>query len=386
MKRYLISAAVVLIALGATVGRAEHGVSDTEIRFAQVAALDGPAAALGSGMRTGLLAAFAEANEGGGIHGRTVALDSYDDGYEPDRSLSAVETVIADDAHLGLIGLVGTPTTAVTQPPTTDVGLPFIGPFTGAGFLRDAYFDNVLNIRASYAAETEEWIRYLIDDLGLERIAILYQNDAFGFVGLDGTNQAAGRRGVELVSQGTYERNTVEVDAALESIYAAEPEAVVMVGAYRPVAAFIRRSRAAGHDPVFVTISFVGSDALSRELGPDGEGVVISQVVPFPWDGTLPIVAEYHAAMTAQDADAQPDFVSLEGYLVGRVALRALEAAGEELDRWSFLDALNGLGGFDLGGLAFEYGEGDNQGLDDVFLTRITADGTFETIGGTGGD
>jgi ABC-type branched-subunit amino acid transport system substrate-binding protein len=381
MKTVLMAAVAALGAMGALAAQAqEHGVSEAEVRFAQVAALDGPASALGLGMQAGLLAAFEEANRAGGVHGRRIVMDAYDDGYEPDRSLAAVEAVIEDDAHLGLVGPVGTPTTAVTQPPATDVGLPFIGPFTGAGFLRDAFNDNVLNIRASYGAETEEWIRHLVDEKGLNRIAILYQDDAFGMVGLDGVNQALARRGLEFAAQASYQRNTVAVEAALETIHAAGPQAVVMVGAYQPIAAFVKGSHAAGHDPVFVTISFVGSEALSAALGPDGEGVIISQVVPFPWDDSLPIVAEYQAALKAIDPEAQPGFVSLEGYLTGRVALRALEAAGPDVNRWSYLTAMNALGSFDLGGLTFVFGDGDNQGLDTVFLTRIEADGSFSVI------
>jgi ABC-type branched-subunit amino acid transport system substrate-binding protein len=383
MNRLSVAAVLALSTFGAAGAYAqEHGVSETEIRFAQVAALEGPAASLGLGMRDGLRAAFEEANRAGGVHGRRIVLDSIDDGYEPDRSLAAVEAIIAEDAHLGLVGAVGTPTTAVTQPATTDVGLPMIGPFTGAGFLRDAFNDNVLNVRATYAAETEAWIRHLVDEKGLSRVAILYQDDAFGLVGLDGVNQALARRGLEFVGQAKYQRNTVEVADAVEALGGAAPEAVVMVGAYAPIAAFVKAMRAEGQDPAFVTISFVGSKALAAELGEAREGVVISQVVPFPWDASLPIVAEYQAAMEASQPGAEPGFVTLEGYLAGRVALRALEAAGPDVDRWSYLSAMNALGQFELGGLSFSYGDGDNQGLDDVFLTRIEADGSFSRVGG----
>ncbi|MCB1340141.1 MAG: ABC transporter substrate-binding protein [Pseudooceanicola sp.] len=359
---------------------AVEGVESTRVQFAQVAALDGPAGALGTGMRAGILAAFAEANRAGGIHGRTVGLESFDDGYEPDKSVAHVRGVIAGDNHIGFIGPVGTPTSQATQPVTTEAGMPFIGPFTGAGFLRDPSLTNVLNIRASYGAETEAWIAHLVDELGMESIAILYQDDGFGRVGLAGVTAALEKRGMTLAAEGTYTRNTVAVKSALLEIRKAQPQAVVMVGAYKPIAEFIRLSRKLKFEPTFVNISFVGSDALAEELGPDGTGVIISQVVPFPWDASLPVVAEYQAAMTALDAASVPNFVTLEGYLVGRVALRALEAAGPGLTRASFGAALASLGSFDIGGLAFTYGPGDNQGLDTVFLTRITADGHFETV------
>ena len=359
---------------------AAEGVTDSEVAFAQVAALDGPAAALGTGMRTGLLAAFEEANAAGGVHGRMIKLESMDDGYEPDRSVEHVRSIVANDDYLGLIGLVGTPTTKATQPIASEAQLPFIGPFTGAGFLRDASHGNIFNVRATYAAETEAWIKHLVDDKGMKNIAILYQDDGFGRVGLAGVTAALERRGMSLAAEGTYTRNTTAVKAALLTIRKAKPDAVVMVGAYKPIAEFIRLSRKLKFDPTFVNISFVGSRALAGELGADGEGVIISQVVPFPWDASRPIVAEYQAALKAVDAAAEPDFVSLEGYIVGRLAIEALRKAGPDLTRGQFLAALGALATIDLGGAQLAYGPNDNQGMDEVFLTEIGPDGTFKAL------
>jgi ABC-type branched-subunit amino acid transport system substrate-binding protein len=293
-----------------------------------------------------------------------------------------VRSVIAGNAHLALIGPVGTPTTQATQPVTTEVMMPVIGPFTGAGFLRNAELGNIFNVRASYDAETEAWIRHLVDGSGLSRIAILYQDDGYGRVGLAGVTAALERRGLGLVAQGTYTRNTTAVKGALIEIRKSDPEAVVMVGAYRPVAEFIHLAQKLKFSPVFVNISFVGSDALARELGPEGAGVIISQVVPFPWDETVPAVAAYHLALKALDPAAEAGFVSLEGYLAGRLAIEALKAAGPEVDRAGYLAALQGLRAVDLGGVTLLFGPGDNQGMVEVFLTRITADGGFEPLGG----
>lgn len=357
-----------------------EGIDDTSVRFAQVAALEGPAAALGIGMRQGIQAAFDEVNRTGGVHGRQLHLDSMDDGYEPGRSIEAVNSVISSNDYLALIGPVGTPTTKATQPLATEARMPMIGPFTGAGFLRDSSLNNVTNIRATYDAETAAWIDHLVDDLGLTNIAILYQDDGFGRVGLSGVQKAMEARGMTLSAEGTYTRNTVAVKSALLEIRKAKPEAVVMVGAYKPLAEFIKLSRKMKMDSTFVTISFVGSKALAKELGPDGEGVIISQVVPRPWDASIPVVAEYQAALKAFDASEEPGFVSLEGYLTGRVAIEALRISGEDLTRDNYLAALSQLGTMELGGVTLSYGPGDNQGSDSVFLTRIGSGGTFESV------
>jgi branched-chain amino acid transport system substrate-binding protein len=373
--------AVAVCALAVSVpAKAEDGVSADTIVFGQAAVLEGPASALGTGMKAGLTAAFEEANKKGGVHGRKLKLNSIDDGYEPAKSITATKKLIEEDKVFSLIGPVGTPTSAATQPIASAANVPFVGAFTGAGFLRDSKFANVINVRASYDAETEAWVKHLTEDLKIKKIAIFYQDDAFGRAGLSGFKKAMEKRSMEIAAEGTYERNTVAVKSALLSLRRAEPEAVVMVGAYKPSAEFIKLSRQVGFNPVFVNISFVGASALAQELGSDGEGVIVSQVVPFPWDASLKVVADYQAAIKAVDAKAQPEFVSLEGYLVGRLAIAALEKAGKDVTRESFLKAIKETGKFDIGGLQMTFGPSDNEGLDKVFMTVVQKDGTFKAV------
>ena len=372
------------VALGATIiagtAFAEDGVSADTIVFGQAAVLEGPASALGTGMKAGLDAAFAEINAKGGVHGRKIKLISMNDGYEPDRSITATKKLIEDEKVFGLIGPVGTPTSAATQPIATAANVPFIGAFTGAGFLRNTKFENVINVRASYDAETEAWVKHLTEDLKISKIAIFYQDDAFGRAGLSGFKKAMEKRKMEIVAEATYERNTVAVKSGLLTLKRAEPEAVVIVGAYKPVAEFIKLSRKVDFKPVFVNISFVGAGALAKELGPEGNGVIVSQVVPFPWDASLKVVADYQAAIKATDPKAEPDFVSLEGYLVGRLAIAALDKAGKDVTRAGLIKAIKETGSFDIGGLPMTFSASKNEGLDKVFMTVIQADGTFKAI------
>lgn len=359
---------------------AEPGVSGDSIVFGQAAALEGPAAALGAGMQAGIQAAFAKANEAGGVSGRKLELISRNDSYEPDMSIQAVNGLLGEDNVFAIIGPVGTPTSKATLPLVSEAKVPFIGPFTGAGFLRDFEHGNVVNVRASYDAETEAWIEHLTKDLGYKKIAILYQDDAFGRVGLDGVNKALEKRGMSLVAKGTYIRNTTAVKRALLEIRKSQPEAVVMVGAYKPLASFIRLSRRIKFNPAFVNISFVGSKALAAELGPEGKDVIISQVVPFPWETSIPLVKEYHEALKAHDPAAEPGFVSLEGYMAGKLTVMALEKMEGEVTREKFLKTVWDTGEFDLGGVTLKFGQGDNQGMDQVFMTQINEDGSFRAV------
>ena len=176
------------------------------------------------------------------------------------------------------------------------------------------------------------------------------------------------------MAEGTYKRNTTAVKRALLAIRKAAPDAVVIVGAYKPVAEFIRLARSLGVDPVFMTISFVGSRALANELGADGAGVLVTQVVP------LPLVAQYQDALRARDPDAVFDFVSLEGYLVGRLIVDVLRKLGRDVSRQAFLDVVRNSGEFEIGGMALSYGPEDNQGSDRVFITRIGDDMRFFAV------
>ena len=358
----------------------EVGVSSDRILFGQVAALEGRSSALGQGMRLGILAAFAEINAKGGVHGRKLELISRDDGYDPDRSVAQTIKLIEEDQVFALIGAVGTPTTTATVPIAAAKNVPFIGPFTGAAFLRAPDLHNVVNIRASYAAEAEAWIKHLTEHLHVKSIAIFYQDDSFGRDGLAGVKLALEKRRMELTAEGTFERNTKAVGSALRTLKRAEPEAVVMVGSYGPCAEFIKLAHKSGFNPIFVNISFVGANALAQELGPEGQGVIISQVVPFPWDSSVKVVADYQAAEKALDPNLKPEFVSLEGYLSGRLVASVLEETGPNPTRADMLRVINDVGRFDISGTIMTFGPKMHDAPAKVFLTVIQPDGTFKAV------
>ena len=373
-----LALALTLCFIGGT-ALADDGVTDSNIVFGQVAALQGPAQALGQGMRQGILAAFEAANRAGGISGRKLELKSLDDGYEPEKTIEATKRLLDEDKVFALVGAVGTPTSKAGQPIATAEEVPFIGPFTGAEFLRTPYNRYVVNVRSSYFQETEAWIDHLVKDLAISKIAILYQDDAFGLAGLEGVQRAMSKRNMSLVAEGTFKRNTTAVKTALLDIMKAQPEAVVTVGPYKPVAEFIKLAHQVKMQAVFVAISFVGSDSLAQELGKEGAGVIVTQVVPFPGDASLPVVASYQRAITAVDGNAKPGFVSLEGYLAGRLVVEALKRIKGAPTREALLDAI-AQAPFDLGGVTLRYGPTKNQGSDRVFFTILQADGTFRPV------
>ena len=373
----------------------ETGVYTDRVVFGQSAALSGPAAELGVGMRLGILAAFEEANRAGGVNGRLLELRSLDDKYEPEAAIANTTALIESNEVFALIGAVGTPTSRSATPVAAAADIPYVAPFTGAGFLRDDDWTNIVNLRASYAQETEEMVERLTADLGIRRIAVLFQDDSFGRAGYFGALAALERRDMEPVAIGFYPRNTTAIKTALLDLRAGNPEAVIMVGAYEPVGTLISWSRSTSFDPVFITLSFVGANALASQLGADGEGVLVTQVVPFPFDDSTPVVAAYRAALhhlgtlhadfDHVDTDPVPGFVSLEGYIAGRLAIAGLERCGSSVTRRCFLDAILGADALDIDGFVLRFGDGqsvteDNQGSDAVFVTRIGSDGAYRPI------
>lgn len=364
---------------GGTESGREAGITDEHIVFGQSAAFSGPAQELGKNMRLGIEAAFHEVNRTGGVHDRELKLSVLDDAYEPEAAVANTIRLIEEVRVFALIGEVGTPTSRSATPVAADAGVPFIAPFTGAEFLRDKGWNNIINLRASYYQETEEMVERLITDLGIQRIAVLYQDDSYGRAGWRGVRLALDRRDMEPVSIGLYPRNTTAVKTALLDLNQGNPEAVIMIGAYEPVAALIAWARHMELNPIFMTVSFVGSNALARELGPVGAGVYVTQVVPFPTDDSLPVVSSYLNALSVYDPEAVPGFVSFEGYLAGRLAIDGLDACGREVTRGCFLDILRRTDVIDIDGFELRYGD-DNQGSDAVFLTTIGLDGSYRPV------
>ena len=369
------------------------GVTADKIGFGQSAALTGPSKALGEGMRLGIEAAFKEANDKNGVHGRQLALTTLDDGYESDLAFTQTRRLIEGhkaagiEPVFGLIGAVGTPTSRAALPLAEAGGVPFVGAFTGAQLLRGSELTSVLNVRASYHDETERMVAHL-KSMGKTKVAVLYQNDSYGQDGLKGVENALkqpGREDMTLVQSWYYGRNTTAVKAAAFRINKAKPDAVIIIGAYAPTAKFIQQLRIRMMDapPVFMAVSFVGSNALRDELvqlNQPTSDVYVTQVTPLPSDASDQLVAAYRAALSAYDADAEPGFVSLEGYLAGRLAIERLETCGADVTRECFLNVFDESTPIDLYGFQLQYGPGDNQGSDAVFLTRINADGEFELV------
>jgi branched-chain amino acid transport system substrate-binding protein len=368
-----------------------HGITDNEIRFGISAPFTGSANELGNQTKVGIETAFNLINDAGGINGRQLRLVAADDGYEPRRTAETMKQLYEDQQVFGFIGNVGTPTAAVAVPYALEHRVLFFGALTGAELLRRTPPDRyVFNYRASYVEETDAVVHYLIKvrHLRPEQIAVFAQHDAFGDAGFDGVAKAVralqGDEGA--IVRLDYERNTVDVDAAVALLGELKipVEAVVMVATYRAAAKFIEKTRDLYPRMIYTNVSFVDSTALANELMLLGrhytDGVIVTQVVP-AIDSYASAILSYKTALAKYFPGAPPDYVSLEGYVAGSVLLEGLKRAGRHPDTEKLVEGLETLHDFDMGlGTLISFSARDHQGSHKVWGTRLNDQGSYQPI------
>ncbi len=364
----------IILCLPCALAFAEDGVTETQILVGMSTALSGPASFLGTSFKTGTETYFNIINEKGGVNGRKIKLVVYDDGYDPGKSVPNVNKLIKEDKVFSLIGNVGTPTTMAIKPIITEEKVPLFAPFTGAETLRNPVVKYILNYRASYNQEVEEFIRGVVDVLGYKRVGVFYQNDSYGNVVLKGTRIALGKRGIDLVITANYQRNTEDISDALNAILKEKPEVVVMVGTYAACAKFIIEGKKKGFNPIYMNVSFVGPDKLAEMLGKYGENVVVTQVVP-PFDNAkynYAAVQEYMTSLRKYFPDNKPSFGGLEGFLAAKVFVEGVKRAGKNLTRESFISAVEGIKDLDIkAGNKISFSAQNHQGSQKVYPTVI---------------
>jgi ABC-type branched-subunit amino acid transport system substrate-binding protein len=399
------AAALLPAAAPRTLAVAVRGVTEDTITVGMSAAFSGPSRELGNRMKLGLETAFAMENDAGGVAGRAIKLLALDDGYEGKRALANVQELISDRKVFAIIGDVGTPTTKEALPYVVANKTLFFGAYTGTGILRrdppDRY---VLNYRASYEDETAKMVNYLIDvkKLADHGIVVFAQNDSYGDAGYDGATKALRKKGrSDEVLRVGYERNTSDVDDAVtkvaeyhnaavrlnngEVVRLKHPvKAIIMVGTYKASAKFIQKIRDRKIDALFLNVSFVGSNSLAdelKELGPSyGAGVIVTQVVPHFDSGATGII-RYRGALTKYHPDQQPDFVSLEGYIVGELFVEGLRRAGHDLDTEKLIDTFEQIHDHDPGtGGSLSFSMSQHQASRKVWGTVLEAQGTFKPL------
>ncbi len=356
-----------------------NGITDSEIIIGSSSALTGHAGFLGTQYIHGSQAYINEINLKGGINGRKLRLITYDDQYDPAQTVANTQKLILEDKVFILFDYVGTPTSVKIIDMVEEAKVPVMGLFTGAEELRTPFRPYIFNIRASYYQETDAAVDYFVKKFGFKKIAVFYQDDAFGMAGLKGVELALNKYELKPVATGTYVRGTENVESALKSIMSSNPEAIVMIGTYAPLAKFVKLYKEKGYDPYFHSVSFVAADAFALELSGKGiytsDKIIVTQVVPDPYEisaNHLKTVNDYRELTAKYFPDDKPNYVGLEGYVNAVVLVKVLNDTGRDMDRDRFIRTIESLNNYSAGiGIPVNYGQYDHQAFDRVYFSRL---------------
>jgi branched-chain amino acid transport system substrate-binding protein len=361
-----------VVFIGLSAAAETPGVTESSILIGSCSALDGPVSFLGRQTVMGASAYLHMINDEGGIFGRKIQLEAFDDSYDPEKAPACFKRMTKEGVFaLGFF--VGTPTAKVYVPLAQEERIPVVGLFTGAQMLYEPLKHEVINVRASYYDETREQVDKLWEQ-NVRKIGVLYQDDPFGKTVLDGVKLALQKHNAVPVATGTFTRGSVEIQAGLKEIMAARPQAVIMVGPYGSAAAIVKQAHAAGWRPQFLTVSFVGTEKFIQEAGADAEGTIITQVMP-PYDRTdYPTVGLYRKYLAKYSPGEPPTFTSLEGFVDAMVVVEGLKRAGKDLTREKFITAIESIHEMNAGlgpRLTLNYSASDHKGFKSVYATVV---------------
>lgn len=353
--------------------------AEEKILIGSSSALTGHAQFLGTEYLKGARLYIDEINSQGGISGKKIELIALDDGYEPARCAENTLKLIKEYSVLALFNYVGTPTTLYVLPIITTNKTPLLGVFSGALSLREPFNRYVINIRASYSQEINEFIKHCVEELGFKKFAVFYQYDAYGMDGLRATENALSKYNLKIIAEASYKRGTEHVEEAVSVIKDSQAEVVIMVGTYKPTSNFIKSCRKNNYFPLFYSVSFVGIEALEKELGREADNIVVSAVVPSLDSIELTGVLEFKNLWMKSFGDALPTLGAFEGFINAKVLVEALKRC-KDFTKEEFINALESIKDFDLGiGANITFGASDHQGLDKVYF-NIFKESKLDTL------
>ncbi len=355
----------------------ETGVTSDSIVFGQSACFTGPNRNLGLYYRAGILAAFEERNREGGINGRSLRLVSLDDSYEPDQAAANAETFATENNVLAVIGGVGTPTARRIAPVLRTAKIPFVGPFTGADFLRNSVrFPNVINLRAGYMDEVVTMVDYIVNELGKHRFGIIYQDDAFGRSVLRNYQTALEAHDLPILAKTAHSRNTHAVHAGLFMISKADLDAILIVGSYAANSEIINLSHSLGQDYIIANLSFVLSHELKKLLEHPSDKILVTEVIPDPSNDSRRVVRRFRNAIRPEFGEVETveqliNEVALEGYILGRFVIDVLKRMDGVLSRERFMSAALSEEAFSIDDWILKFAPGTNSGSSYIRLTNL---------------
>ncbi len=374
--RLLFAALATALPFAAAAQAPIAGVTAKSILIGQSTPLSGANKELGEDIRNGALAYFKKINSAGGVNGRTIELLSLDDGNDTKRSGANAKELLADKGVLALFGYASATLSRPALPFVEQYKAPFFAPFTGADPMR-VFNPRVYNIRASYADEFEKIVEYYFTT-GSKRFSVVYYDDVVGKENFAAVERSLKKRGLTPTSITAFkDRTKPDIEAGVKEVAKGTPDVVILTTLFKASADFVRVGRKSGLSAQYVSNSFPGASPLAKELGKDGVGVAVAQVVPPPTRRSLPIVREYQVAIEQFSGKKEYSFTSLESYIAAKVLVEGIRRAGPKLSRESLVKALDSMQKFDAGEYFVNFSNSDHNGSSFVELTIIGKDLKF---------
>ncbi|WP_162042204.1 ABC transporter substrate-binding protein [Undibacterium sp. YM2] len=346
-----------------------------DIVIGQSTALTGILAELGVAHSTGAKAYFDYVNSQGGVNGRKIRLITLDDAYDAKKSLANAKQLIEKEKAVALFGMLGTPANTVLLPVLEEANILSFAPVTGADVVRKPFNRRIFNIRAGYTTETEKIIDHL-NVRGIKKIGVVVQNNAFGKEGLAGIEQAIAKHQLKLTATVSINSDSSDLDKAVSAMEAADVQTIILITAGKPSSDFIQAFNKKVKGMQYFALSVLASQAGITALGKDGVGVIISQVLPFPYSATTALVREYQKVMGKMNVK-EYSYLGIEGFLDAKVFVEAIKRAGKDVNSERLITALEGMGRTDFDGFIVNFGKNNHQGSDYAELTVVSKDGRF---------
>lgn len=379
MKNYGVTGALARLTAALCLGfGGVHGAL-ADYTVVQVAPFSGSVADSGEQIRLGINLVFQDANDKGGVNGQKLHLVTKDDGYRVEDTVKLAREAAAQEKPIAFLGFVGTGNVqALLQSRVLDdSGIPLVGARTGAVSLREPFSPQLFHVRASYVEEVDKLVE-VAAVMGASRYGVVYQNDPFGQEGVAALKKALVQRKLSLVAEGSYEKNTVNVTAAVEAMLKVKDlSAIILVSNTQATAAFLQGYRGKGGTAQVYGLSVNNDQEVVHLAGAqNARALGIAQVVPFPSSGVLPVTRDYQALLKKYAPKAAPGVSSFEGYLYARVLVEGLKRAGPKADRAALIKALE-AGPFELGGFVVRFTPNNHEGSHFVELTILDKSGAL---------
>lgn len=351
------------------------GLTDSEILIGQSCQLTGPLAALSSEVRQGASLYFDHINASGGVRGRKIRVVALDDAYDPKKAAENTRKLIDEHKVLALFQYAGTPPSLAALPIAEERSVPFIAAFTGFDGLRRADSRYVFNIKAGYAAELDAMVKQLAS-VGIAHIAAVYLNNPFGTGGLASVEKSTATYKLDLLAKVPLEVDGSNMTAAVATVAKASPQAIIVISAGKPSVDFVDAYLGAGQKSKFYMLSVISNAQLAKALGERARGVVVSQVVPSPWNKSVPVSREFQTLANAKGVK-EYTFMQMEGFISAKFLVDAIQRAGAKPTRATLVQAMESMRSVDLGGYPVELSATQHHSGKFVDLMMMGRDGRF---------